>query len=96
MAALTGAHAIVLQGRNSGGYTEPPSDIRRLSANKVESNESYRQRLPLSEFIPATVEAITQLNLPSPPLIVAAGGISKGYDLLRSLELGADAICMGK
>ena len=104
IAAMTGAHAIIVQGKGSGGYTFPTTkeeaealvqerDRSGLSGELV-SGETRRKRSPLSTLIPACVEAISALNMECPPLIIAAGGITTGADISHCLNLGADAVCV--
>ena len=103
---MTGAHAIIVQGKGSGGYAYPSrTSVERtlhipVQQNKVDGNiealpqEVQRKRAPLSTLIPECVEAISLLNLEFPPLIIAAGGITTGQDISTCLDLGADAVCV--
>jgi len=102
---MTGAHAIIVQGKGSGGYAFPdPSrkdEATQPERKNIENEEQllgespHRKRYPLSTLIPDCVEAITALNMESPPLIIAAGGITTGADISECLNLGADAVCIG-
>ena len=163
IAALTGAHAVVLQGKGSGGFVsapEKPLSERKTSAAMAEATAASASasasagdltgtgypgdeldvafppsfeddvnahldwdwdiktpgydpraatppsaptptpptlspRYPLSELIPASIAAINSLGLRNPPLIVAAGGISTGTDIVQCFRLGADAVAIG-
>ena len=103
---MTGAHAIIVQGKGSGGYAYPSITSVQSSQNiPIQQNrvgeiieplpqEMQRKRAPLSTLIPECVEAISLLNLEFPPLIIAAGGITTGEDISKCLDLGADAVCV--
>lgn len=151
LAAMTGAHVVVLQGRGSGGFTsktvdsESASRVRNGSKGGNEAAafpgdplqiefplsfaadvDGYRehefdvksplfkkaihyppthddtsychtddQRYTLQTLIPDSIKAIAELYLDEPPMVVAAGGVSTGYDILKCMQLGADAVCIG-
>ena len=85
---MTGAHAIILQGKGSGGFAFPetnPDQSKEGTVDQVDvlpvEQSAQRRRHPLSTLIPDCVEAISALNLENPPLIVAAGGITTGEDI---------------
>lgn len=103
---MTGAHAIIVQGKGSGGFAFPslssatgkqeiPAQLNKLDENAGHlQQETQRKRAPLSTLIPDCVEVISALNLEHPPLIIAAGGITTGEDISYCLDLGADAVCV--
>jgi hypothetical protein len=81
IAALTGAHCIVLKGNSSGGtWRQNKKGSEAALYNSIPNNHNQQEAsiehktYPLSKLIPDSKQAIEELNLKNPPFLIAAGG----------------------
>lgn len=78
-AAKLGSHVVVLRGREAGGII----------------SDDGSHRLPLNELITDTLALFKTVDQAERPILLAAGGISSGYDLKSILDKGCDGAALG-
>ena len=85
-AASHGAHCIVIRGEGAGGIDQ---DF---------TSAELKSKQPLRDLIPETLDGIKKIwegrNPTERPILLAAGGITTGEDIVRYLNLGAEGVVM--